>query len=53
MKIRFLASVTSARGVFAKGDVVDWKEEDAWPLVASGSAEIAAEEAPRPRKAGR
>ena len=39
MRIEILAgSVANGRGSFVRGDVVDWPECDARPLVASGAA---------------
>ena len=43
MKIRMLGEVITPRGTFKAGDVVEWSENNAWPLVNGGSAELVAE----------
>ena len=36
MRIRMLGSLVNARGAFARGDVVDWPDYDARPLIDAG-----------------
>lgn len=39
MRIRLLVPVTNARGVFRRGQTVEWPNEDAQPLVDVGAAQ--------------
>lgn len=48
MKIRIKGDVANARGAFQAGDVVEWPDSDAQPLVDGGIAEIYTE--PKPKK---
>ncbi len=57
MRIRLLGGVINARGSFRRGQIVDWPEEDARPLVDAGVAEVApsksqAKAEPSPSDAG-
>ena len=50
MKIEITCgSVANAHGVAMRGDVVDWPENDARPLVEGGMAKPASDE-PKPKK---
>jgi hypothetical protein len=51
MRIRLLVPLSNAHGVFRRGQVVEWSEEDARPLLDGGAAEVVTRKAQKAAEA--